>query len=228
MTGLFFHPMESLFEFLQSFLSPERKALFDKLILERTQHMQVVLEDLYQPHNISAVLRSSDCFGVHKVHIIEKKHSFAVKKKVSLGSSKWLDIQRYHGENATLDCIRTLKQQGVRIVATTPHIRDQYIRNFDISTPFALVFGTEIDGISQEVMEEADEFVKIPMHGFTESFNISVAAAISLYDLSQRLRESDINWRLQPEEEHEILLQWTKNSIKGVEGIIQRYYEREV
>ena len=197
--------MESLFEFLQSFLSPERKALFDKLIIERSNHMHVVLEDLYQPHNISAVLRSSDCFGVQNVHIIEKRHQFAIKKKVSLGSSKWLSIHRYNGENAARDCLQSLKSKGIRIVATTPHIRDQYVQDFDISTPFALVFGTEIDGVSQTVMEEADEFVKIPMYGFTESFNISVAAAISLYDLSRRLRESKIAWRLSSEEEHEIL-----------------------
>ncbi|MDA0882984.1 MAG: RNA methyltransferase [Bacteroidetes bacterium] len=219
--------MESLFEFLQSFLSPERKALFDKLIIERSNHMHVVLEDLYQPHNISAVLRSSDCFGVQNVHIIEKRHQFAIKKKVSLGSSKWLSIHRYNGENATRDCLQSLKSKGIRIVATTPHIRDQYVQDFDISTPFALVFGTEIDGVSQTVMEEADEFIKIPMYGFTESFNISVAAAISLYDLSRRLRESKIAWRLSSEEEHEILMQWTKNSIKGVDGIIKRYQERE-
>jgi len=219
--------MESLFEFLQSFLSPERKALFDKLIIERTSHMQVILEDLYQPHNISAVLRSSDCFGVQNVHIIEKKHEFAIKKKVSLGSSKWLSIHRYNGENATRDCLQSLKAKGIRIVATTPHIRDQYVQDFDISTPFALVFGTELEGVSQTVMEEADEFVKIPMYGFTESFNISVAAAISLYDLSRRLRESEIAWHLSSEEEREILMQWTKNSIKGVDGIIKRYQERE-
>lgn len=219
--------MESLLEFLQSFLTPERKALFDKLIIERSNHMQVVLEDLYQPHNISAVLRSCDCFGVQNIHIIEKRHAFAIKKKVSLGSSKWLNIHRYNGETATQECLRSLKAKGIRVVATTPHIRDQYVQDFDISTPFALVFGTEIDGVSQTVMEEADEFVKIPMYGFTESFNISVAAAISLYDLSRRLRESKFAWHLSSEEEHEILMQWTKNSIKGVDGIIKRYQERD-
>lgn len=206
---------KELYDFLSGFLSDERKAKFERHINQRTRYVTLVTEDIYQPHNASAVLRSAECFGMQDVHVIESRNKYNPNPDVVLGANKWLSLQRYAGhENNTLACIQNLKTKGYRIVATTPHKNDQLISELDLGKgKIALFFGTELEGISEDVIREADEFVKIPMFGFTESFNISVSAAICLYELLPKLRATNLNWQLSEDEKQDILLEWAKSSL---------------
>ena len=205
-----------LINYLSKVVTDERWQIMNKVIADRTKYLTVVLEDLFQPHNASAVLRTCDCFGVQDVHIIENENMYMVNPDVALGSSKWLDLKRYNTkENNTIECINNLKEQGYRIVATTPHTNDVDLDKFDITKgKTALLFGSELPGLSKLAMSHSDEFLKIPMFGFTESFNISVSASIILHHLRLKMMESDINWQLKETEKNQILLNWLKQSIK--------------
>ncbi|MGZ4036326.1 MAG: TrmH family RNA methyltransferase [Bacteroidia bacterium] len=213
---------------MSGFVSDRRKQRLQEVLAERTRHITVVLEDVYQAHNASAVLRSCDCFGVQDVHFIESRNKFKISEDVSMGATQWLDITKYNQhENNTLTCLQELKQKGYRIVATTPHKNDQTISELDVSRPFALVFGTEITGITQDVFDVADEFVKIPMYGFTESFNISVCAALCMYELTMRLRASGKEYRLSESEKQTIYLDWLKASISKSDLIIKDFLNKK-
>ncbi len=221
---------KELIQYLSTFVTEDRFSLFNKIIKERTRYMTVVLEDIFQPHNASAVLRSCDCFGVQDVHIIENENEYNINPDVALGSSKWLNLYKYNeAENNTLNTINTLKKKGYRIIATTPHTDDVNLEDFDISKgKFALMFGSEQPGLSDIAMKNADEFLKIPMYGFTESFNISVSAAIVLHHLSLKLRQSDIKFILPEDEQNTIILEWLKQSIKKSDLIIEKFLTKKI
>lgn len=208
---------KELYDYLSGFATEQRMQKFEDVIRLRSRYVTVVVEDVFQPHNASAVLRSAECFGVQDVHIIENTNKYKPSSDISLGSHQWLTLSRHSkSENNSLSCIRSLKEKGYRIVATTPHKNDCLISELDLSKgKIALCFGTEIDGLSETIMKEADEFVKIPMSGFTESFNISVSAAICMYELTKRLRDSDVKWVLSEEEMLDIKLDWVKESVRS-------------
>jgi tRNA (guanosine-2'-O-)-methyltransferase len=218
---------QQLLLYLQEFISPNKKNKFDELILQRTRHITIVLEDIYQPHNASAVLRSCDCFGIQDVHIIENMNKYEVNPDVALGSSKWLNLIKYREkENNTESCLKKLKSEGYRIIATTPHENDFIPETLPLDQKTALVFGTELAGLSQAALNVADGFVRIPMYGFTESFNISVSAALLLYALTDRLRKSELPWQLTGDEKLEILINWTKTVIKKSELLEKVFLDR--
>ncbi|MDR0661289.1 MAG: RNA methyltransferase [Prevotellaceae bacterium] len=216
-----------LIEYLSEFVKEERLEVLQSNLRFRTRYLTVCLEDIYQSQNASAVLRSCDAFGIQDIHIIEDKNKYQLNPMVTRGSSKWLDLHKYNkGENLSIDVINSLREKGYRIVATSPHIGDTSLEDFDLSKgKAALIFGTELTGISQIVEENADEFLKIPMYGFVESLNISVSAAVILHYLTLKLRNTNISWRLGKEEQESLLLQWLKLTIRESEKIIQRYNE---
>jgi tRNA (guanosine-2'-O-)-methyltransferase len=218
---------QELYNYLAGFISEQRRLKFETNVLNRTRHITVAVEDIYQAHNASAVLRSAECFGIQDVHIIENRNRYRPSADVAMGAEKWLTLHHHNQqENNTLACIQHLRRLGYRIVATTPHEKDQLINNLSVEEgPIALFFGTEIDGISQEVRDTADEFVKIPMYGFTESLNISVSAAICLYELKKRLLTSSINWQLDSNERDTILLEWVKQSLREPE-LMEREFQK--
>lgn len=217
---------KQLIRYLSGFVSERRQKRFDEVLAQRTHHLCIVLEDLYQAHNASAVLRSCDCFGVQYVHFIENRNNYKISADVAMGSSNWLSITRHKGqENNTATALRALKQQGYRIVATTPHTNDVTLNELPVDKKLALVFGTEIDGISDAVRAEADEFVRIPMFGFTESFNISVSAALCMYELTSRIRREVPNYLIGETERISIYLDWLKSSIDKSDAIIDLYYK---
>ena len=219
---------QKLLEHLSGYLTPERLELFNKILGMRTRYITVVLEDIYQSQNASAVLRTCDCFGIQDVHVIENRNTFEVNREVSLGSSKWLTLTKYsEKENNSLSAIKKLKKEGYRIVATTPHTNDQSLPDFDISKgKTALVFGSELPGITDTIVDVADEFLKIPMFGFTESFNISVSAAIILHHLTKKMRQDiSIDWKLSEEEKAELKFEWIRKTIKRSDLIEQRFRE---
>jgi len=216
-----------LAEYFSGFMTPERNSLFNRIIADRTRYITVVLEDIYQPHNASAVLRTCDCFGIQDVHIIENRYEYNLNPEVALGSSNWLSMRRYNsGQNNTAECIGALKKNGYRVIATTPHTKDTILTDFDVSAGrFALVFGTEKEGLSELAMSLADEFVRIPMYGFTESFNISVSAALSLFHLSEKMRQSGLPWKLTDEEMLDVKLDWMRYSIKNSDFVERKFFE---
>lgn len=215
-----------LLEYLEGYVTEKRRNLFQKVLAERTRHFSVVLENIYQEHNSSAVVRSCDIFGVQDLHVIENTYSSKVSRHVARGSQKWLTFHRYKKDtNNTADCFKDLKEKGYQIIATTPHNDSCYLHDFDISKKSAFVFGVEKEGVSEYVKENADGFLKIPMVGFTESLNISVAAAIILENLTTRLRKSELNWRLTEEEREELYYEWIEKSIKNVDKIKNHYLQ---
>ena len=199
----------ALYEAATAFLSDNKRQLFDRLAPLRTRHIAVVLEDIYQSHNAAAVLRSCDCFGVQDVHVVEAHNPFNPAGDVAVGSSKWVD---YYPHPTIQQAYAHLRSKGYRIVATLPHENDTMIGQLDISQPTALVFGTELTGLSPEAIEGADAYVKIPMYGFTESFNISVCAALSLFSLTERLRASQIPWQLSDDDLLDLKLHWVSQA----------------
>lgn len=208
---------KELIKYLSEFITPQRLQLFEKVLSERTSYITLVLEDIFQPQNASAVLRTCDCFGIQHIHIIENRNTFTVDSEVAMGASKWLSLHKYNQkEQNSLNTIKKLKKDGYRIVATSPHLNDQFLPDFDLlKGKAAIVFGSELPGISKTILREADEYMKIPMYGFTESFNISVSAAIVLYQLAEKLRkEPEVDWKLSEQEKDEILLNWLKATIK--------------
>ncbi|MCB2220176.1 MAG: RNA methyltransferase [Bacteroidetes bacterium] len=215
---------QKLLEYLLTYVSEHKQALFEEKIRFRTKYITVVLEDIFQPHNASAVLRTCDCFGVQDIHIIENQNKYEVNPDVALGSSKWLKLMKYNTEKQnTIMAYQTLKKQGYRIVATTPHKNDILLEELSLDQKTALVFGTEMRGLTNWAIDNADAWVKIPMYGFTESFNISVSAAIILHYLTEKLRKSDIAWQLNQTEITDIKLDWVKNTIKRAELLEQKF-----
>jgi tRNA (guanosine-2'-O-)-methyltransferase len=211
-----------LLTYLEGFISENRKAGFLRVLKNRTKHFTIAMEDVYQLHNTSAVMRSCEVFGIQELNVIEQKFGKRIDKEIAMGAEKWVDIHRF---STIQECISNLKSKGYQIIATTPHNDSCLLHEFDISKPSALFFGTERDGLSDEVLQQADGFLKIPMVGYTESLNISVSAAIIIQDITNRLRQSTINWQLSDDEILEKRLDWTRKSIKDIDFIEKKFFE---
>lgn len=209
-------------EFLENILTDNRKERFLNVLKNRTNHFTIAVEDIFQMHNTSAVMRSCEVFGIQELNVIEQRYGKSIDKEIAMGAQKWVDINAF---DSISGCVDSLKAKGYQIIATTPHENDFLMDDFDISKPSALFFGTERDGLSEEILQKADGFLKIPMVGFTESLNISVSAAIIIQNLMNRLRNSDINWQLSEEDILKKRLQWARSSIKDIKRIEARYYK---
>jgi tRNA (guanosine-2'-O-)-methyltransferase len=219
---------QALIQYLSQFVMPERLSLFYKNLALRTNYLTVVLEDMYQSHNASAAVRTADCFGIQNVHVIENKNSFNVNPDVVRGASNWVTVNRYNGsEMNTPFALQKLRKEGYRIVVATPHEHDVDLECFDLTKgKAAIVFGCERPGLTEFAKQEADEFMKIPMVGFTESLNVSVSVAITLHHLTHQLRNhSTISWGLSEEEKQKVLLSWLRMSIKRVDLLEEKFEE---
>lgn len=216
----------NLITYLEGFVTEKRKNTFKNILLNRTRHFTVVLEDIFQQHNSSAVIRSCDVFGIQDIHIIENKYHSKVSRHVAKGSQKWLNLNNYkEDKNNTKDCLTRLKNEGYQIIATSPHNNTCTLHDLDISKKSAFIFGVEKSGVSEEVLINSDEILTIPMVGFTESLNISVAAAIILENLTNKLRNSNYQWRLSEKEQEILYANWLEKSIKNVDEIKNRFFK---
>lgn len=213
-----------LLEYLKSFLTDRRRILFDEVLAERTRHFTVVTEDVYQVHNTSAVIRSCDVFGIQDLHVVEERLGKKMDREIAMGAQKWVSVHRHRN---SVYCMEKLRSEGYRIIATTPHGEAQLLEDFDFRPKTAFFFGKESDGISEEVTQGADGFLKIPMYGFTESLNISVSAAIILQHVVSKLKKSDLEWHLSEEEKKQLELDWTRKTIKSAPEIIERFYKKK-
>ena len=213
-----------LVEHLKGFVFDERRKLFESKIQERTQHLTIVLENIFQGRNISASIRSADCFGIQDVHIIENDNLFNDDSEVSMGAEKWITTKRYNqNKHNSIEAIENLKSNGYQIIATTPHNADCDLYDLDITKKTALFFGAEVKGCSKETLSLADKRMKIPIYGFTESYNISVSVSLCLQHLTYKMRQSNMDWKLSLDQQEKVMLQWLRNSIKSAAEIEEKY-----
>ena len=214
-----------LVEYLKGFVFDERRKLFEAKIQERTQHLTILLENIFQGRNISASIRSADCFGIQDVHIIENDNIFNDDSEVSMGAEKWITTKRYNqNKHNSIEAIENLKSNGYQIIATTPHNADCDLYDLDITKQkTALFFGAEVKGCSKETLTLADKRMKIPIYGFTESYNISVSVSLCLQHLTYKMRQSNMDWKLSLDQQEKVMLQWLRNSIKSAAEIEEKY-----
>ncbi len=209
-----------LLEYLESFLTEERKNRFSEVLKYRTKFLTVVAEDVFQLHNASAIVRSCEVFGIQELHLTEGRYGKRIDKNIALGAQQWVDI---HSHDNTKNCIDSLRDSGYLIVATTPAGETVDLEDFKLTQKTALFFGTEKEGLTDQVLNSADRYLSIPMVGFTESLNVSVSAAIILQKLTSELRTSKLPWRLSENEILEKRLDWAIKTIKDADQIISRY-----
>lgn len=209
---------------LQQFISDNKNVLLQKVLEQRTRYLTVVLENIFQPHNASAVIRSAECFGVQDVYVIENEYAFSVRKKIVLGSKQWVNLNRYkQNDNNSQECLSKLKDQGYQLIATSLREGSMPLNELKLDKKTALLFGTEETGLSDIAHEMADQCVYIPMQGFTQSLNISVSAAICLQALTNKLKQSNIDWQLSDSEKQDITLKWLVNSAQNGERIVKQW-----
>ncbi|MCM1301006.1 MAG: RNA methyltransferase [Bacteroides cellulosilyticus] len=207
---------------LEEFMTPERVELFRRTAAQRTHYMTLLAENTYHPQNAAALIRHCEAFGLQRMHTVETLCEFRPAAAVVRGTDRWVDVCRHA---STAEALRALKAGGYRIVATTPHREDSTPETFDVARgPFALVFGTEHAGISDEVRAAADEFLRIPMCGMVESLNVSASAAILIYMLSQRMRQACTDWAMTPREQTETLYRWMHRSVADAPQILERRF----
>ena len=221
---------KELIAYLSQFVTAQRRQRMDHVLAWRTRHLTVALEDVYQPHNASAVLRSCEIYGIQDVHVVEERNRFQPNKGVSLGASQWLTLHRYRDgeQDGTRCCVRQLRAKGYRIGATTPRGDGISLSDLSLERPLALVFGSEEEGLSPEVHDLADTHLTLPMFGFTQSFNVSVTVALCLYALTRRLHASDVPWQLSEVERRDLKLKWLIQSATRGELLVRRFLsERE-
>lgn len=222
---------KALASYLSSFFTPSKLALIEKVLDARTKFLTVVIEDIYQPHNASAVIRSCDCFGIQHVYFIENKNKYQVNPKITMGSTKWVSIQRFSSAptqpHATASCLTALREKGYKIVATSPHHKHKTPETISLDQPLAVFFGNEKEGLSDYILQEADDYIYVPMYGFTESLNISVSAAMVMKSLYERIIDpkEKIDWQLSEEDKNELRLDWLRKNLKKSDYIIDDYYK---
>ena len=220
---------QKIIEYLKEFVSQERYSRIQDIARKRTRHLSIVVENLFQSHNMSAILRTAECLGIQDVHIIEHDFEYEISRQVSMGSQKWLSIYRYNNvEDTVLSCLQSLKEKGYKIVATLPCEQEHFLDDISIETKSAFLFGTELNGLTPKAIAMADEFVKIPMYGFTESYNVSVSVGLTMMSINERLRKSLIDWSLSSEEILDLELDWLKKSIKDSDNIVKQFQNREI
>ena len=207
-------------DYMNEFITEDRKEVLHRTVSQRTHYMRIMTENMFHPQNASAIMRHCEAFGIQQIHTVEDRCKFDPSVNIVRGTHKWVDVE--HHEN-TAEALTALKAEGYRIVATTPHRCSATPESFDVTKgKFALVFGTEHAGISDEVIEAADDFLMIPMCGMVESLNVSASAAILIYMLSERIRQSVDGWQLSDSEQLKLLTRWTMSSVRDYERILRR------
>ena len=198
----------------------ERFATLCRALDMRTEYITVLTENMFHAQNASAIVRHCEAFGVQNIHTVEELCPFLPTLNIALGTDKWIDI---HHHATTREALDALRKEGYRIVATTPHHKSCTPETFDVTKgKFALVFGTEKTGVSDEVLAEADEYLQIPMCGMVDSLNVSASAAILIYMLSERMRAECQNWQLEEEPKARRLYDWCRYSVKDAEALLER------
>ncbi|MCD9855082.1 RNA methyltransferase [Epilithonimonas sp. JDS] len=210
----------STYEYLKQFLTEERRSKIEHYAQESSDFVLPVMEDIYQFRNAAAIVRSVEACGFHKVVAMEKDNFFDPNLKVTKGADTWVEVEKMP---RTIESLKNIKNRGYKIVAVSAENNAKMLPDYKVEEPIALVFGTEWEGTTDELLDFADETLAIPMFGFTKSFNVSVAAAICMYELKQKLLKSDIDYKLSEEKLLQLKIRWAVNSIKSGKEILERY-----
>jgi tRNA (guanosine-2'-O-)-methyltransferase len=213
---------------LQTHMTAPRIELINKVLESRTDHFTLVLEDLYQGRNASAILRNADCFGIQTYHTVENQYKFNPSKDTSMSANKWLDqtIWSEEKQDNIGNCLTHLKKQGYKICATTLRPGALPINELPIDQPLALCFGTELTGLTEQAHQHADYLTYIPMNGFIQSMNVSVASAIIMNKLSERLLASNLDWGISEEDKLQLRIEWSLGSITRSESVLEYYMKQ--
>ena len=211
---------QAIFEYLKQFLTDERISKIEHFAPESSDYILPVMEDVYQFRNAAAIVRSVEACGFHKIVALEKENVFDPNLKVTKGADTWVEVEKMPW---SLDSIKEIKARGYKIIAVSPERNATLLPDFKIDGPVALCFGTEWEGVTEEILDFADETLMIPMYGFTKSFNVSVAAAICMYDLKQKLENSDMNYKLDENKVLETKIRWAVNTIPSGNMILDKY-----
>lgn len=211
---------QKIFDYLKQFLTQERLRKIEYYASESSDFILPVMEDVYQFRNAAAIVRSVESCGFHKIVALEKENVFDPNLKVTKGAETWVEIEKLPW---SLNSIKQIKSRGYKIVAVSPEKNATLLPDFQITEPIALCFGTEWEGVTEEILDFADETLAIPMYGFTKSFNVSVAAAICMYELKQKIIKSDIDYGLSYDKILATKIRWAVNSIPSGQMILDKY-----
>lgn len=212
--------LQETFDYLKQFFTDERLSKIEHFSHESSDFVLPVMEDVYQFRNAAAIVRSVEACGFHHVVALEEENVFNPNLKVTKGAETWVKVEKMPNN---LDSLKEIKNRGYKILAVSPEKNATMLPDYEVKGPIALVFGTELEGVSDEILEFADETLAIPMYGFTKSFNVSVAAAICMYELKQKLMKSGIDYKLSEEKLLEMKIRWTVNSIRSGEELLERF-----
>lgn len=208
------------YEYLKQFLTEERLRKIEHFAPESSDFVLPVLEDVYQFRNAAAIVRSVEACGFHKVVALQEENNFEPNLKVTKGADTWVEVEKLP---RNMESFQKIKDKGYKIVAVSLESNAKMLPDYEITEPIALVFGTEMEGVSQEILDFADETLAIPMYGFTRSFNVSVAASICMYELKQKLMKSDVDYKLNEEKLLRKKILWTVNSMRSGDQIFEKY-----
>ena len=217
--------LQETFDYLKQFLTDERLRKIEHFSQESSDFVLPVMEDVYQFRNAAAIVRSVEACGFHHVVALEEENVFNPNLKVTKGAETWVKVEKMPNN---LDSLKEIKNRDYKILAVSPENNATMLPDYEVKEPIALVFGTELEGVSDEILDFADETLAIPMYGFTKSFNVSVAAAICMYELKEKLMKSNLNYKLSNEKLLELKIRWAKNSIKSSEQILERFLHSEI
>ena len=215
---------QKTFEYLQQFLTDDRLEKINHFAPESSDFILPVIEDVFQFRNAAAIVRSVEACGFHKIVAMESENQFNPNLRVTKGAETWMEVERLPHN---IDSLKKIKNRGYKMVAVSPEKNATLLADFKLTEPVALIFGTEKEGVTPEILDFAEETLAIPMYGFTKSFNVSVAAAICFYDLKQKLVKSDFDYKLSDEKLWELKVRWAKNSIKSGEEILQKFLKEQ-
>jgi len=203
-------------------LTPERRARIDQVLAARLASVITVVEDTYDPHNAAATIRTTEAIGLSELHVIEPGGRFSATTGVTRGAHKWIELVRYHSHT---DAIAALHARGFRVYATAPGATAS-IDDVDVSTPIAIAFGNEHDGLRPETIAACDGAVVVPMYGFTESFNLSVTVALAMSRIAARRRQQIGALGDLPADRLRVLrARWFALKIRGAVGILERHLQ---
>lgn len=208
-------------------MTESRKQVLKDTLELRTKYVTLVAEHFIDEHNIHASIRSSECFGLQEFHNIpEEGVQLKKNRSVNRGAFHWTHVYDYEeGKRSTEECIANLKARGYKIYASSSHIETSFTpQNIPIDQPLAIVLGKEMTGISQETIDMCDGVITIPMYGFTESFNVSVAASLIIQPIIARIHESDYNWKMTEKEKSDLYYEWAWATIKSPDSFYKEWY----
>lgn len=211
---------QKIFDYLKQFLTEDRLAKIEHFSRESSDFVLPVMEDVYQFRNAAAIIRSVEACGFHKVVAMEARNVFDPNLTVTKGAETWVEVEKMAH---SLESLQQIRNRGYKLVAVSPEKNATILPDFEIKEPVALIFGTEWQGVSEDFLDFVDETLAIPMYGFTQSFNVSVAAAICCYDLKQKLLNSSVDYKLNEEKRLEMMIRWAVKSIKYGEDIYKKY-----